>query len=252
MEEQLAKTCPICGNPVPPGRPKKTKYCSQECARKANWQLQKELREQERVPKYCRVCGKEIEPKQGRSAYCSDECRDRFYNRRSNKRENCPVCGKPIPQKDKHAHWKYCSNECYLKAAQERQRLRRQELGLEKKCPVCDKIVVPDGTSRVYCSEECRVAAKRDRELAQRIGNCCRFCGNPIPENSRRKYYCSAECAEQDRMVKRAKGELKEKWNPTRESYAEYQKRTFIHPSTHKTLGESVSIAPRRHREGTP
>jgi endogenous inhibitor of DNA gyrase (YacG/DUF329 family) len=70
----------------------------------------------------CRFCGAPLVQLPGRKPkkFCSDECRNRFWNRniarvnrKSMIRYTCPVCGKAFNAYGKHNR-KYCSHGCYI------------------------------------------------------------------------------------------------------------------------------------------
>ena len=70
----------------------------------------------------CRFCGAQLHQLPGRKPkqFCSDECRNRFWNRsiaRVNRKSmidfTCPVCGKPFRAYGGCSR-KYCSHACYI------------------------------------------------------------------------------------------------------------------------------------------
>lgn len=70
----------------------------------------------------CRFCGAPLLQIPGRKPkkFCSDECRNKFWNRniarvnrKSMIRYTCPVCGKAFNAYGKHNR-KYCSHGCYI------------------------------------------------------------------------------------------------------------------------------------------
>ena len=72
--------------------------------------------------KKCRFCGTILLQLPGRKPkkFCSDECRNHFWNRnaaRANRKSmieyTCPVCGKAFNAYGKHNR-KYCSHKCYI------------------------------------------------------------------------------------------------------------------------------------------
>lgn len=70
----------------------------------------------------CKYCGNELNntPGHRQKSYCSDRCRQRYWQEHSQHRGGsaielcvCPVCGKSFFDYRKH-HRKYCSHACYI------------------------------------------------------------------------------------------------------------------------------------------
>lgn len=70
----------------------------------------------------CRYCGVEVEQKPGRKEkkFCSDKCRNKWWNKHLDKvrrkavyQFECPHCQRPFTAYG-NANRKYCSHECYI------------------------------------------------------------------------------------------------------------------------------------------
>lgn len=78
----------------------------------------------------------------------------------------------------------------------------------EKTCAICGKAFVANHYMIKYCSAKCKKVA-RSEQMHRYYERCaekrklkkqqrplfCKICGNPIPADSHRSAYCSAECA---------------------------------------------------------
>jgi len=76
----------------------------------------------------CAYCNETFEMKRNTQRFCSDKCRVEWWKRKtsSSVRElTCPVCGTKFSTNDGRRG--YCSKECYLKANNERAKLRYKE-----------------------------------------------------------------------------------------------------------------------------
>lgn len=104
----------------------------------------------------------------------------------------------------------------------------------------------------------------------------CKRCGKPLPVGTHfNAKYCPVPCSRIVKLEQARENARRRKqtlalmamqepprepeetkpsgWDPkSGETYAEYQRRTFIHPSTTKPLGEAVRIAPRRGEQARP
>lgn len=122
------------------------------------------------------------------------------------KRE-CEFCGKEFATIDLRK--KYCNAECRDKAAQLRDRQKRQSAGAEKKaiCACCGK-EFSKGRKKLYCSAECYNEAAKQRGKARYAETrteskvICALCGKEFRRGKDRKAYCSIECASEARNVK--------------------------------------------------
>ena len=78
--------------------------------------------------KICEYCGKEFEPKQQRSKYCSRLCQ--VYGCRSQEKTSiCQCCGREHIQK--HGREKYCSDDCRIKTINEKKKEGRVKTFLQ-------------------------------------------------------------------------------------------------------------------------
>jgi len=179
----------------------------------------------------CEVCGKPIEqPKRGRRRkYDSAACRAKAYRQRKVIREGkkrdrrlvCAWCGVKFERRSEQGPApRFHSNACRQAAQRQRDRLREgilaempvrktEDLALFKwacrqidaghpvpTCPTCGKPVrdeKPTGRPKVYCRDECRKEAYRQRLTA------CPVCGRYFDRTDARghlsKVYCSERCA---------------------------------------------------------
>lgn len=109
--------------------------------------------------KICKYCGKEFEPKQSRSVYCSRECQIRGFHqsRRTKITKACAWCGTEF--ETEHRGTKYCSLSCRQSAAAKQQNecnKRRPKVHYDPKaCLHCGKEFTPREKRQIYCSKEC-------------------------------------------------------------------------------------------------
>lgn len=145
------------------------------------------------VPRPCRKCGRDFEPKKRNQAYCSRECQQthirpdahgtdsnygrgcrcekctqahtaihRKYVQRAEESHACVQCGAAFVTTLRLQ--KYCSVDCQRQAHLTKEREKRRAAQREQLCPTCGKVFKPGGgkgSNRVYCSYECRVRARR-------------------------------------------------------------------------------------------
>ena len=144
--------------------------------------------------KVCKLCGKQFEPKDNRQKYCSKKCADNAQ--KSYIREYCK-------------HYKRTSGPTVVK------------------CQYCGKEFIKNSKQRKYCSIECSMASQlkkmRDsNKMLRMLGSepntnandgelRCAICGNIINPASRRKLYCSFECAVLAQRMISAKSKIKQK-----------------------------------------
>lgn len=126
-------------------------WCSPECydiihSRRANAITKaKRKRENEKLERYCKQCGKKFNPERKDNIFCSIQCRKEYHNilqfeRNRNvfraytlKGKICKQCGKPI-EGDRQGKKVFCSEECrkifYKEYQKSYQRLYRAEKDL--------------------------------------------------------------------------------------------------------------------------
>ena len=123
------------------------------------------------LPKKCKLCSKEFEPKSPNQHFCSEQCRKNNLlkirrERRLNplpKVTNCLQCGKPL-----EGHYKkFCSKQCIIEHRKDSRRKtsRRCNPVIEpkelKKCKLCGKDIPWDHNHassynrKKFCSKEC-------------------------------------------------------------------------------------------------
>lgn len=102
------------------------RYCSDECARSAALEQMKKARHSENYAT-CPTCGNRFR-KKGASRFCSDECRNAYYDK-TPVQKVCICCGKTfIP---KRSNVIFCSDECrhHRKEALENPKFTSYEAG---------------------------------------------------------------------------------------------------------------------------
>lgn len=179
----------------------------------------------------CKKCGKPFEQnKRGRKKiYCSKEC-DRAADR-DNKRINyvgkrekvCRQCGEALPKNKT----KFCSIECCrLYENIEKGAINHPEI-LKKTCPICGKEFETWKTQKITCSEKCsKIRRQRISDnsgiiidydislirLAERDGNICQICHQPIDWNDKtlikKRYRYGNNYPSIDHIFPRSKGGL--------------------------------------------
>ena len=90
--------------------------------------------------RYCKICGKEIDPITKRLSYCSESCSYESARRTAKEKARvknkiseddiliCPRCGKEFVRGNNHGSRKYCTPECYLEMRKElRKRWKKKE-----------------------------------------------------------------------------------------------------------------------------
>lgn len=185
--------CQYCGKEIT-GR--KRKYCDIECGRNAHKKKLKDQREQKKVTKTCRECGKAFVPKMPWGKFCCDRCRDKYKRQHPNYPSCiCKHCGKEYVPKSKE-RTTYCSREC----AFEHMAAKPKDPGVIINYCVCGEIITP---KHKYC-DECRKESKRIRvrEAAKQKHTAnvkpkiCKQCGTGfIPEyGTKRRSFCSDIC----------------------------------------------------------
>lgn len=144
----------------------------------------------------CVRCGVEFSPSKPRKnpQYCSRSCF--FAGARENARiVECAQCGKPFSPNMKQS--KYCSVGCYG--------LTLRVLYPARQCPSCGGHFTPLPSSSggyakaVYCSNECRSIARRNR-----VDVTCKACGKSFVRavsqtKNGKSQYCSMDCARPNR-----------------------------------------------------
>lgn len=109
----------------------------------------------------CKQCGKEYIPKNSRSHYCSEECRNKGTGRvtyKAGAEATCAQCGATFIRS--YGLEKYCCDEC--KAAAIRALKRKYYASVpkrqprEERCVICGESFVPRRKGQVICSDKCR------------------------------------------------------------------------------------------------
>ena len=115
-------------------------------------------------------CGKWFHPQRLDQKYCSKECGYNYRKTGGKKGKHyphtqrarmaiCPVCGKEFRAIHDHKNRQaiYCSKECWSKRATE-----------NRECPICGKkFQTSTKRNKIYCSNECRNLAYRERKGEQ-------------------------------------------------------------------------------------
>ena len=95
--------------------------------------------------KHCKVCGKEFQTTaHGPKTYCSDECRNSFYNKHQTR--ICRICGKEFNTSNFGQRY-YCSEECVKQSIRNRNSAyqknvkvkRYTDVGTTLVCQICGK-----------------------------------------------------------------------------------------------------------------
>lgn len=117
----------------------------------------------------CKHCGKELEPKKGRTKFCDHSCAASFNNKNKvvKKKGNCIVCGKEL----KKLKSKYCSASCQNRLEWD---IYVKSVEKERKFPI--ESANPGGRVR-----------RAKRYLVTKFGYKCSICnttewtGKPVP-----------------------------------------------------------------------
>jgi hypothetical protein len=154
-------TCAVCGSLLPPSLRRPFKYCSGRCRTRAYKQRHPERsRRSVLATRECEVCGKTFQPRHGRHATCSPECREAKARKRQRDRPwrtvACPGCGGPM-----HPRAKSCRT-CQA----------RKQLDL-KPCEQCGVIFQPKPKAKNrppqrFCSFSCAAKWKNAHGLMGR------------------------------------------------------------------------------------
>lgn len=127
--------------------------------------------------KICECCGREFEPKQMRSKYCSDQCRAKgwYKKHRGGVTKTCKWCGKTFYAERRQQ--KYCSAECRYQATYDNTKSKMVKKPNQKRkkpdyspkmCPYCGKEFIPKHGSQKYCCpEHADLQIRRERTLLQ-------------------------------------------------------------------------------------
>lgn len=163
-----------------------------------------------KLDKYCLNCGKHFQVNHWlqERKYCSLECNIKFKVKHGTgiKRESkpCPQCGKVFSERPSRlAKRTYCSYECSVEAKKTR---------VNKICPICNNgfSAPPNQINRgkgVVCSHDCWIEYRRQQST---ISLNCKQCGKEITmlqsnafntagDGSQKRYFCSTECAIEDK-----------------------------------------------------
>jgi len=156
------------------GRPQSQQYCSDECCRRNNRIVKKQ------IPKQCKNCKETFTPSRSDKQYCTESCANKYRSRAATDRaraklppKKCKFCNKDFTRENRV--FRYCNDECHkaqrrlevkLKA---RQKVRERHAQLPPKC--CNRCGVQIETTI------------RNRHVAKLCSSCKRV--NKL-ENSRR------------------------------------------------------------------
>ena len=182
----------------------------------------------------CKQCGKEYIPKNSRSHYCSEECRNKGTGRvtyRAGAEATCAQCGATFIRS--YGSEKYCSDEC--KAAAKRALKRKYYASIPKRqpseehCVMCGAPFVPRHKGQVTCSHKCRekyvlydglTGAEREAYKSQRIRESnearrkpkpiktyyhrqCKVCGEWFSTMNPAQTTCSKRCSKRATYARR-------------------------------------------------
>lgn len=191
-------------------------YCSEECQKQnyiethptANSVLREKLLQGKikPEPRTCSVCGEKFIPNISEkgwvstSTICSLECeRQKYINENPDsvaakkRKSKCEVCGKifdsPVTTDGIYYNVKYCSEECRKSV--------NKHVEKERVCKQCGKnyIQINEEGSREFCSEECKLQFRRDRQFGV-----CKQCGKTFEQTKKKdgsystREFCSNEC----------------------------------------------------------
>lgn len=180
--------CPQCSTPFKIVA-NSQKYCSATCRRKVNndkeslrLQARRRARRLALPPVDCGICSKSFAPKRVVDKYCSPPCRRESDIIRTHERK---MAQRP-PEK-------------------------RQAIGVEHTCPICQATFVPVRSNRMYCDLPCEKRARllrdqaRDAErarirAAKKQPKPCRFCGTDISHRRSHALDC-VDCSEQRKQL---------------------------------------------------
>ena len=199
------KVCPICNKEFKATN-KRTKYCSNECKRKAISNAEK-LRKQD--PSYLKKW------KEWRKEYYKSDkykaVRQKYANSEKGKARQ-----KAYLQTEKgKAKAKEISRKAYAKYY-----AKKRELEGKAICPICKKEFIKDIDHRLYCSAECRqiakdklLEAKKEARIVENtVVKTCPICNTKFKSSNKNEKYCSKACKElalklkaRIRMAKRRK-----------------------------------------------
>jgi len=170
-------TCVVCGNSAVSIR---GKTCSREC----RWAMRHPLASARELN--CRECGRSFAPpRSDNKGYCSRRC-SRIYR---SKQEGiaCERCGVHVSRKHS-TRGRFCGDECAALIA-------------IRPCIQCGETFLPARSDHTLCSDACRKAKARDRQveraISHRIGKPkgrCAECDEAI-ESQGRSLFCSDRCS---------------------------------------------------------
>jgi hypothetical protein len=223
----LIKKCLQCSKEFETKRVDKG-FCSRSCYKKYNYSKNNPLYE---VP--CKGCGKMFFPKTHNMVFCSDECRNGYFNVRSKddmrfggnrkfvlERDHykCVICGNVnginVHHKDESGNSERPNNEpdnlitlcnaCHIKMHNIHRKRTRKRINVT--CQNCGRSfettekVVADGNGK-YCSKKCQYAAMSKRQMSG-ITAICQICGKEFPTTPYKlslgkSKYCNVECKRQ-------------------------------------------------------
>lgn len=149
------------------------------------------------VTKECINCKKNfnvIESRKNTAHFCCINCK-RLYNR---VKGTCIFCGKEVLVFKSRKGFKYCSKECYNKAAKTNLNILRHRRMIKCKC--CEKeFSVQHKSKRKFCSMNCSNIWNSKFRKKSKTGEYikCKNCGNNFYLHKYRKTsgkFCSTEC----------------------------------------------------------
>ena len=148
--------CEHCGSPIQQpddkGRPKR--FCSAKCQSRAYRSKQRQKREPHRLS--CAGCGTDFTTEHKRK-YCTADCRDKFFRDQSrvSRSKICLGCSKPFEARD--GRQAYCSQDCRRLASNRRMReadAKRIRSPHKLTCPNCSR-EFETMRLRKFCKGEC-------------------------------------------------------------------------------------------------
>ena len=219
VQTRSKRACAICGNPLPPGRPR---YCSEACEKTYAQQREKSRTgKKPRLPPFrmltCPICGT-VEQRHIKSklcAACQAEKDKKTYaefvsrsragkSRKIGEKYPCEACGKlyvlcsgkqryckDCAENEVGAHVRQAAIDRYNEAKdvdpeflRKRQERRAKADEETRMCVVCGKSFVSSPNLRLYCSKECQEKGTRAQSREsdkERTRKEPRDRGNPSP-----------------------------------------------------------------------
>lgn len=210
-DNQTVSYCVSCGTEIKGNKGKK--WCSGKCRmRYSRKQQPKKPRPIKINYKDCEWCGNQFVCKRKIQRFCSKSCttlsraeeiKEANKQRRS-KTIQCKTCNQMFSRSESDSSI-YCSDQCkslYRSLTQ---------------CEWCDRLFDNSGTAKKYCSDDCMIKARRQRDTDKRVPRTiqweqrqCKLCNKSFYANAarKRKYcteYCSGKAAKLRRRAKKKK-----------------------------------------------